>query len=122
MVKRLRVNMPCLILMLYYFTNFIIQPVYSVSVYHQDLNNVASMLVQRRGRWANVSPLRPHNALKHHFISMKTDLIFLQSRVLERILPCNWLTKTWQFSLIFKPHQIIFIQYKSRIATAIRGL
>ena len=29
---------------------------------------------------------------------------------------------TLQFSLIFKPHQIIFIHYKSRIATAIRGL
>ena len=27
-----------------------------------------------------------------------------------------------QFSLIFKPHQIIFIHYKSRIAAAIRGL
>ena len=25
-------------------------------------------------------------------------------------------------SLIFKPHQVIFIHYKSRIAAAIRGL
>ena len=28
----------------------------------------------------------------------------------------------WQFSLIFHPLQVIFIHYKSRIATAIRGL
>ena len=28
----------------------------------------------------------------------------------------------WQFSLIFRPPWVIFIHYKSRIATAIRGL
>ena len=28
--------------------------------------------------------LNPHDALKHHFTSLKTDLIFLQQRVLER--------------------------------------
>ena len=28
---------------------------------------------------------------------------------------------TWEFSLIFHPLQVIFIHYKSRIATAIRG-
>ena len=64
-----------------------------------------------------------HDALKHHFASLKTDLIFLQPRVLVRKFPWNWLTNrpTWQFFLILKPHQIIFIHYKSRIATAIRG-
>ena len=46
--------------------------------------------------------LSPHGAVKHHFTSLKTDLIFLF---------CN-----------FKPHQIIIIHYKSRISTAIRGL
>ena len=30
------------------------------------------------------NPLSPHDALKQHFTSLKTDLIFLQSRVLER--------------------------------------
>ena len=30
-----------------------------------------------------LNPLSPHNALKHHFISLKTDLISLQLRVLE---------------------------------------
>ena len=29
------------------------------------------------------NPLRPHDALKHHFTSLKTDSIFLQPRVLE---------------------------------------
>ena len=29
------------------------------------------------------NPLSPHDALKHHFTSLKTDLIFLQPRVLE---------------------------------------
>ena len=67
-------------------------------------------------------PLSPHDALKHHFTSLKTDLILLQPRVLEWKIPWNWFTNTWQFSLIFKPHQIIFNHYKSRIAAAIRGL
>ena len=66
--------------------------------------------------------LNPHDALKHHFTSLKTDLIFQQIMALEWKFPWNWFTNTWQFSSIFKPHQIIFIHYKSRIATAIRGL
>ena len=70
----------------------------------------------------SLNPLGPHDALQHHFTSMKTDLIFLQSRVLEQIFRWNWFTNTWQFSLIFQSHQIIFIHHKSRIATAIRGL
>ena len=40
----------------------------------------------------------------------------IPGRLLERKFPWNWYTNTWQFSLIFKPHQIIFIHYKSRIA------
>ena len=35
----------------------------------------------------NINPLSPHEALKHHFTSLKTDLIFLQSMVLEGIFP-----------------------------------
>ena len=34
-----------------------------------------------------LNPLGPHDALKHHFTSLKTDLIFLQLRVLERKFP-----------------------------------
>ena len=29
------------------------------------------------------NPLNPYDALKHHFTSLKTELIFLQRRVLE---------------------------------------
>ena len=56
-----------------------------------------------------INPLSPHDALKHHFTSLKTDLIFLQSRVLEQKFPWiyQWFTNTWLFSFIFKPHQII---------------
>ena len=32
---------------------------------------------------ASSNPLSPHDALKHHFTSLKTDLIFLQLRVFE---------------------------------------
>ena len=35
----------------------------------------------------HVNPLSPHDALKHHFTSLKTDLIFLQPRGLERKFP-----------------------------------
>ena len=66
--------------------------------------------------------LSPHDALKHHVTSLKTDLIFLQQRVLEWIFPLNWFTNTWQFFLISYPSQIIFIHYKLGIAAAIRGL
>ena len=69
-----------------------------------------------------INPLSPHDALKHHFTSLKTYLIFLQLGVLERNFPWNWFTNTWQFSLIFHPPEVIFIHYKSRIAAAIRGL
>ena len=33
------------------------------------------------------NPLSPHDALKHHFTSLKTDLIFIQLGVLERKFP-----------------------------------
>ena len=73
-------------------------------------------------RTESINPLSPHDALKHNFTSQKTYLIFRQLGVLERRLPWNCFTNTWQFSFIFKPHLVIFIHYKSRIATAIHGL
>ena len=33
------------------------------------------------------NPLSPHDALKHHFTSLKTDLIFLELGVLESKFP-----------------------------------
>ena len=41
------------------------------------------------------NPLSPHDALKHHFTSLKTDLVFLQLRVLEPKFPGNRFTNTW---------------------------
>ena len=38
---------------------------------------VYTIIIQR------FNPLSPHDALKHHFKSLKTDLIFLQQTVLE---------------------------------------
>ena len=34
-----------------------------------------------------LNPLSPHDALKHHFTSLKTDLISLQQIVLEQQFP-----------------------------------
>ena len=68
------------------------------------------------------NPLSPHDALMHHFTSLKIQFISLKLRVLKGKFPWNWFTNTLQFSLIFHSHQFIFIHYKSRIATAIRGL
>ena len=70
-------------------------------------------------RHLSINPLSPHDALKHHFTSLKTDLIFLQQRVLERKFPWNWFTNTWWFSSIFKKHQIIFIHYYT-LCTSLR--
>ena len=66
--------------------------------------------------------LSPHDALRHHFTSLKTDWIFLQPRLLKWKFPWNRFANTWNFFKFFKPHQVIFIHYKLRIATAIRGL
>ena len=71
-----------------------------------------------------LSPLSPDDALKHHFTSLKTDLIFLQQMALERKFPWNWFTKAWQFSLIFKPRQVIFIHWMKMtvVNSGLKGL
>ena len=61
------------------------------------------------------NPLSPHDALKHHFTSLKTQFISLQLRFLEGKFPLNWFNNKWQFSLIFLPHHVIFTHYKTRI-------
>ena len=74
-------------------------------VSHQDYSG--NRLTKTGKTWSilTLNPLSPHDALKHNFTSLKTDLIFLQQRVLEREFPWNWFTNTWQFSSIFKPHE-----------------
>ena len=65
--------------------------------------------------WFN--PLSPHDASKHHFTSLKTDLSFLQEKVLGRKFTWNWFINTWQFSLIFKAHplQVVNCDNNSRL-------
>ena len=42
-----------------------------------------------------LNPLSPHDALKNHFTSLKTYLIFLQQRVSKDKFPWNCSTNTW---------------------------
>ena len=48
-----------------------------------------------------INPLSPHDALKHHFTSLKTDLIFQQLRVLERKFPKNWFANRVYMTIFF---------------------
>ena len=41
-----------------------------------------------------INPLGPHDALKHHFTSLKTDLICIQLGVLDGKFPWNRFTNT----------------------------
>ena len=43
----------------------------------------------------HLNPLGPHDALKHHFTALKTDLIFKQLGVLDQKFPLNWFATTW---------------------------
>ena len=46
------------------------------------------------GVLGHLNHLSHHHALKHHFTSLKADLILLQPKVLERKSPWNWLSNT----------------------------
>ena len=41
------------------------------------------LLLHTQPDYCTLNPLSPHDALKHHFTSLKTDLIFLQLGGLE---------------------------------------
>ena len=45
------------------------------------------VIVNNYSGYCDINLLGPHDALKHHFTLLKTDLIFLQPRVSERKLP-----------------------------------
>ena len=89
--------------------------------------NLHYLLVRPPGYEIVCFPFKPSRCIKESFyISENIPIMSLQLGVLERkgfrtkmILVYQY---TWRFFLILKPHQIIFIHYKSRIATAIRGL
>ena len=65
-----------------------------------------------------INPLSPHDALKHQFTSLKTYQIFLQLGAYNE----NFHETGLPILGNFKPHQVISIHYKSRIAAAIRAL
>ena len=62
-----------------------------------------------------VLPLKPSRCIKASFYIPENILSFPTTKVLERKFPWNWLINTWRFSLIFKPHQVFFIHYQSRL-------
>ena len=80
--------------------------------YHICINVVCSALL---------NPLSPDDELKNNFTSPKTNLIFLQLRDFVRKISIKLFYLYIGFSIVH-PHQVIFIHYKSRIATAIREL
>ena len=53
------------------------------------------MLALHLRHMSRINPLSPHDALKHNFTSVQTDLIFQQLGVLERKFPGNWFTNMW---------------------------
>ena len=52
---------------------------YSLNIYLKVSDNKYSYIA--------LDPLSPHDAFKHQFTSLKTDLFFLQLGVLETLLP-----------------------------------
>ena len=64
----------------------------------------------------------PYRCIKASFYIHENKFNFPPTRGFRTTIPMKPVYNTWQFSLIFHPLQIIFIHYKSRIATAIRGL
>ena len=67
-----------------------------------------------------LNPLNPHDASTHHVASLKNDLIS-QTQGFRIKIFMNCFNKNYSFFFICRPVHVIFIHYKSRIATAIRG-
>ena len=67
---------------------------------------------------ATPNPLSPPDALKQHFTSLKNRFNFPTTKGFRREISMKVVYQYMTIFLIFKPHQIIFIHYKSRIATA----
>ena len=67
------------------------------------------------------NPLSPNDALQHHFIP-EHRLTFPTTKGFRMKLSMKLVYQYVAIFFNFHPLQIIFIHYKSRIATAIRGL
>ena len=107
-LQRLRYNFePFFYAKIYSFEPFSCK---SSAVYNRAMRRMFKKL--QLANFLHFNPLSPHDALKHHFTTLKTDFIFLQLTVLEGKFPWNSFTNTRQFSLIFYPLQVIFSHYK----------
>ena len=65
-----------------------VQGVIILSLSHPLITHIFPlMLLCNNHAVAILNPLSPHDALKHHFTSLKTDLIFLPLTGLEQKFP-----------------------------------
>ena len=71
----------------YGFRYYFFQNYRSILGFTSDIFSSRSLLyVTFRHKWS-FNPLSSHDAIKHHFKFLKTDLIFLQLRVFEEKFP-----------------------------------
>ena len=63
--------------------------------------NKMSLITGHYFYYTVANPLSPHDAIMHHFTSLKIQFISLKLRVLKGKFPYNWYTNKWQFSIIF---------------------
>ena len=68
-----------------------------------------------------LQPFKPSRYIKASFYILKNRFNFPTTRGFRMTISMKLFQNTWQFSIIFNPLQVIFIHYKSRLATAIRG-
>ena len=66
--------------------------------------------------------LSPPRCIKASFYIPENRFNFPATKEFQKKKFLETVANTWQFSSIFYSLQVIFIHYKSRIATAIRGL
>ena len=77
------VTLPAILVAILFF-NF--KRIFMNFIANHDISRFQSILLTDQ---ITVNLLRPHDALMHHLISLKKDLIFLQPRVLEQKIPWN---------------------------------
>ena len=75
-----------------------------------------------RSRYVVINNFKPPRCIKASFYIPENRFNFPTTKGFEMYISIKLVCNAWQFTFIFKPHQIIFIHYKSRIATAIRDL
>ena len=82
-----------------------------------------SYIGMRRHSWRAVSqPFQPSRCIKASFYIPENRLNFHTIKGFRTNISMKLVYQYMAIFFNFKPHQIIFIHYKSRIATSIRGL